>query len=65
LGAGGDCYSSPVIADGRIYYVTRDKGTYVLAAKPKFELLAHNRIGDDQSVFNASPAVSGGRPAAA
>lgn len=61
LGKGGECYASPVVADGRIYYVSRDRGTYVVAAKPEFELLAHNRIEDDLSVFNGSPAVSGGR----
>jgi outer membrane protein assembly factor BamB len=61
LGPGGDCYASPVVADGRIYYVTRENGTYVLAAKPEYELLAHNKIADDTSVFNGSPAVSGGR----
>lgn len=61
LGAGGECFASPVVADGRIYYVSREKGTYVVAAKPQYELLAHNRIEDDPSVFNGSPAVSGGR----
>ena len=61
LGNGGDCYASPVLADGRLYYVTRDRGTYVVAATPKFELLAHNTIAGDDGVFNGSPAVSGGR----
>jgi outer membrane protein assembly factor BamB len=61
LGKGGDCYASPVLADGRLYYVSRDRGTYVVAASPNFELLAHNTIDDDKSVFNGSPAVSGGR----
>jgi outer membrane protein assembly factor BamB len=61
LGRGGDCYASPVLAAGRIYYVTRDRGTYVVATKPQFELLAHNTIEDDTSAFNGSPAVSGGR----
>ena len=59
LGEGGDCFASPVLADGRIYYVSRENGVYVVAAKPKFELLAHNMIEDDESVFNGSPAVSG------
>jgi outer membrane protein assembly factor BamB len=61
LGAGGDCYASPVVAEGRIYYVSRQNGAYVVAAKPEFELLAHNKIENDKSVFNGSPAVSGGR----
>lgn len=54
-------YASPVVADGRLYYVSREKGTYVLAAKPEFELLAHNVISTDKSVFNGSPAVSNGQ----
>jgi outer membrane protein assembly factor BamB len=53
-------YASPVIADGRIYYVTRENGTIVLATGKKFQLLAHNKIEDDKSVFNGSPAVSNG-----
>ena len=53
-------YASPVVADGRIYYVTRENGTIVLAAGKKFEVLAHNKL-DDKSVFNCSPAVSKGR----
>jgi outer membrane protein assembly factor BamB len=61
LGNGGDCYASPVLADGRIYYVSRTMGTYVVPAKPEYDLVAHNRINDDPSVFNGSPAVSGGR----
>jgi outer membrane protein assembly factor BamB len=54
-------YASGVLAGGRIYYVSRDKGTYVVAAKPKFEVVAHNVIADDPSVFNATPAPDDGR----
>ena len=61
LGKGGDCYASPVLADGRLYYVSRNMGTYVVAAKPEYELLAHNTIADDKSAFNGSPAISGGK----
>jgi hypothetical protein len=53
-------YSSPVLADGRIYVFTRQGGAYVLAAGDKFERLAHNELGD-ASEFSASPAVSGGQ----
>jgi outer membrane protein assembly factor BamB len=59
-GAGAGVYASPVLADGRIYYVGRDGQTFVVAAKPTFELLATNDLRD-RSQFNASPAVSGGR----
>jgi outer membrane protein assembly factor BamB len=57
----GTLYASIVIADGKIYAVSRDKGTFVLAAKPKFEELAHNNFESDTSVSNGSPAVSKGQ----
>jgi outer membrane protein assembly factor BamB len=53
----GDIYASPLLADGKLYYVSRTKGTFVLEAGPKFKLLAHNTL-DADSVFNGSPAVS-------
>ncbi|MCS7016772.1 MAG: PQQ-binding-like beta-propeller repeat protein [Gemmatales bacterium] len=58
--APGDIFASPILADGKLYYVSRERGTYVLAAGPKFRQLAHNTLGD-RSPFNASPAVSGHR----
>jgi outer membrane protein assembly factor BamB len=54
-------YASCLLADGKLYYVSQKQGTYVLAAKPKFELLAHNVFEDDNSRANASPAVSNGQ----
>jgi outer membrane protein assembly factor BamB len=54
----GLVYASATIADGKMYVPSRENGTYVLAAKPKFELLARNQFKDDSSVFNASPVVS-------
>jgi outer membrane protein assembly factor BamB len=56
----GGVYASVTIADGKIYVVTQKGGTYVLAAGPKFEELAHNTLSDD-STFNGSPAVSEGQ----
>jgi outer membrane protein assembly factor BamB len=53
----GRIYAAPLLADGKIYYVSRNNGTYVVEAGPKFKLLAHNTLGD-KSVFNGSPAVS-------
>ena len=53
-------YASLVYGDGKLYAVTRRGGTYVLAAKPEFEQLAHNRFTSDGSQFNASPAISNG-----
>ncbi|HVR73107.1 MAG TPA: PQQ-binding-like beta-propeller repeat protein [Planctomycetota bacterium] len=56
----GQLYASAVLADGKIYYVSRNGRTVVLAAKPEFEQLAHNDLGD-RSTFNASPAIAGDR----
>jgi outer membrane protein assembly factor BamB len=53
-------YASPLLADGKIYYVSRTKGTYVVDASPKFKLLAHNTLGDT-SVFNGSPVADHGQ----
>jgi outer membrane protein assembly factor BamB len=60
LDKAGGIYASVTIADGKMYVVTKKSGTYVLAAGPKFEELAHNTLSDD-SIFNASPAVSQGQ----
>ncbi|WP_254507905.1 PQQ-binding-like beta-propeller repeat protein [Anatilimnocola floriformis] len=57
-------YASALLADGKIYYLTRDGKTYVVAAKPKFEQLALNDMSDRNdrnNIFNASPAVDGSR----
>ncbi|MCH2183354.1 MAG: PQQ-binding-like beta-propeller repeat protein [Mariniblastus sp.] len=58
---GSGNYSSPVIADGKIYQFTRDGTCYVLAAQPTYELLATNRFEADPSDFNATPAISDGQ----
>jgi outer membrane protein assembly factor BamB len=49
-------YASPLLADGRLYIVTRTGGTLVLAARPQFEQLALNKV-EDKSTFNASAIV--------
>jgi hypothetical protein len=57
----GLIYSSVLAADGKLYGVSRENGTYVLAAKPEFKQLAVNELGDDSSRANASPIVSDGQ----
>jgi len=57
----GRIYASPLAADGKLYYVSRDAGVFVVAAKPEFELLTHNKIETDTSIFNGSIAVADGR----
>lgn len=57
----GNIWSSPVLADGKLYIVSQRDGTFVVAAQPKFELLAHNKFADDDSRTNASPAIHDGQ----
>lgn len=59
-GRGDKVYASFVVADGKLYGVTRQDGVVVLAAAPEFKELGRNRL-DDASVFNATPAVSNGQ----
>lgn len=53
-------YASTLLADGKLYYVTRSGRTFVVAARPEFEQLAVNELRDG-SLFNGSPAVMGNR----
>jgi len=57
---GSPVYASITIADGKTYVVSKHGGTFVLAAGPKFEKLALNKLTDDNT-FNGSPAVSQGQ----
>jgi outer membrane protein assembly factor BamB len=61
LAGSGRVYASAVAADGKLYVVSREKGTYVLAAEPKLKQLAHNTFSGDKSIFNGSPAISKGQ----
>ena len=54
-------YASAFLGDGRIYYVSRNQGTYVIDAKPEFKQIAHNTFANDTSVFNGSPAPMAGK----
>ena len=55
---GGVFTASPVAADGKIYLLSEDGQTIVLAAGPMPRVLARNRLNARQL---ASPAISGGR----
>jgi len=57
----GRMWASPVLADGKLYYVSQLNGTYVVAPRPEYKLLAHNVFADDKSRAHASPAVSDGQ----
>lgn len=55
-GRGKPFYASPVLVGDRLYCVSRRGGTYVIAARPEFEKLAHNVL-DDDSQFHGTPAI--------
>lgn len=56
----GEVYASALLADGKLYYTTREGRTYIVAAKPEFEQIAMNDLRD-RSIFNGSFAVDGKR----
>src|SRR5207244_10810933 len=56
----GNIWSSPVLADGKLYFVSQHNGTYVVAAKPEYELLAHNAFAADNSRTKPSPPAING-----
>jgi outer membrane protein assembly factor BamB len=60
-GMGGQDYSSPILADGKLYYATRSGEMFVIKIGDSFEQLAVNRVTDDSEDFSATPAVSDGR----
>jgi outer membrane protein assembly factor BamB len=55
LAAGGAYYASPLAADGRIYVTSEEGVVTVVAAKPVFQVLATNDMGERTL---ASPAAS-------
>lgn len=59
-GRGDKVYSSLVAADGKLYGVTREDGTFILDASPQFRQPTQSRLGD-QGVFNATPVIADGR----
>jgi len=60
-GGGKPFYASVVLANGKLYAVSRTSGTFVLDAKGQFKQLAQNQLESDTGDFNASPAVSNGQ----
>jgi outer membrane protein assembly factor BamB len=54
----GLIYSSVTAADGKLYGVSQERGTYVVAARPEFEQLAVNVFQDDPTRSNASIVVT-------
>ncbi len=58
---GASFYASPLVADGKLYCVSRHSGTFVVAAGAKFRELAHNQFDDDKSCTNACPVAHDGQ----
>ncbi len=56
-GVGGSYASSPIAADGRLYFTTEEGETFVVRAGRDYELLARNSV---DRIVMASPAASGG-----
>jgi outer membrane protein assembly factor BamB len=54
-------YASPIVADGKLYYVSQGHGCLVLPARPEYALLAHNVFEGDATRFNATPVISRGQ----
>ncbi|MGI9429666.1 MAG: PQQ-binding-like beta-propeller repeat protein [Bythopirellula sp.] len=59
-GGRGQDYSSPVLADGKIYFASRGGDIYVLEAGQEFRQLAVNRVTSEKEDFSATPAISRG-----
>lgn len=57
---GGSDYSSPIVVDGKLYYVARSGVTSVVSVGNEIEQLGTNLIPGDDSDFNATPAASDG-----
>jgi outer membrane protein assembly factor BamB len=53
---GGEYRASPIVANGRIYFFSRDGTTPVIEAAEDYKLLAKNKL---ENGFQASPAVAG------
>jgi outer membrane protein assembly factor BamB len=57
---GGGQYSSPIVADGKLYVTLKSGVVHVLEAAPTYKVLATNVIAGDSTGFDATPAVSQG-----
>jgi outer membrane protein assembly factor BamB len=57
----GQIYASPILADGKIYYLGRGGQTVVIKAAPEFKVLSSAKLENGRGNFNATPAVDGNR----
>jgi outer membrane protein assembly factor BamB len=54
-------YGSPVVADGKLYYVTRNGTTYVFGADDKMQPLGENHVEEEDARFDAGVVVAEGQ----
>jgi outer membrane protein assembly factor BamB len=59
LSGGKPFYASVVLANERLYAVSRRAGTFVLPATSQFAVVAQNKLAGDDSDFNGTPAIVG------
>lgn len=50
-------YASSVLAGDRMYVTTRENGVFAIALGPEYRVLARNVIEEDDSLYNATPAI--------
>ena len=50
-----------MIADGKLYFVSRNGTANVLALGDEFKQLAANQFAEQGEEFSATPAISGGQ----
>ncbi len=60
-GMRGQDYSSPVLVNGKIYFLSRSGEALVYSAGPEFKLLGQNRFASDGGDFSSTPAVGDGQ----
>ena len=57
---GAQEYSSPVMANGKIYWLARSGEAFVYAVGPEFKLFGQNSLASDGGDFSSTPAISDG-----
>jgi len=57
---GREVYASALLADGKVYYLDRGGKVSIVAASPKFDLIATNDLRDG-GTFNSSPVAVDGK----
>ena len=60
-GMRGQDYASPVLVNGKIYFIARSGEAFVYATGPEFKLLGQNRFAAEGGDFSSTPAISDGQ----